>query len=49
MPHLPQVAAATIGVDEERLQLAYRLLEKWTDERSVPGGAIIVGRRGKAI
>ncbi|MBP88524.1 MAG: hypothetical protein CMJ64_17715 [Planctomycetaceae bacterium] len=49
MPHLPQVAAATIGVDEERLQLAYRLLEKWTDERSVPGGAIIVGRRGKAV
>ena len=49
MPHLPEAAAAEIALDEERLQLAYRLLEEWTDEGSVPGAAIIVGRRGKTV
>ena len=39
MMHLPQVEPSAIDLDEDRLQLAYQLLETWTDERSVPGGA----------
>lgn len=49
MPHLPQVEAATIDLDTERLEVAYQMLQDWTDEGSVPGGAIIVGRHGKTV
>ena len=49
MSQLPQVEPGEIGLDAERLQIAYNLLEKWTNgpEAPVPGGAILVGRHGK--
>jgi CubicO group peptidase (beta-lactamase class C family) len=47
--HLPTAKPEEIGLDSRRLQVAYDLLDKWTAEGSVPGGAIIVGRQGKAV
>jgi CubicO group peptidase (beta-lactamase class C family) len=40
-----------IGLDRRRLEVAYDLLEKWTTGRDapVPGGAILVGRKGKIV
>jgi len=49
MPHLPQSEPAAIGLDGERLQAAYQLLDHWTQDGSVPGGAILVGRHGKTV
>ena len=51
MPHLPYATAAEIGLDQSKLDAAYRLLEEWTigPEAPVPGGAIVVGRRGKIV
>ena len=39
------------GIDPRRLHHAYDLLEKWTTGKDapVPGGAIIVGRKGKIV
>ena len=49
--HVTRVNPQDIGLDPKQLQVAYDLLEKWTTGRDpvVPGGAIIVGRRGKVI
>jgi CubicO group peptidase (beta-lactamase class C family) len=49
--HLPVAKPEDIGIDPKRLKVAYDLLDKWTAGREapVPGGAIIVGRRGKAL
>ena len=49
MAHLPIVKPSEIGLDDGRLDVAWRLLKKWTDEGSVPGAAIVVGRRGKIV
>lgn len=51
MPHLPTVKPDEIQLDGDRLEVAYRLLDKWTkgNEPAVPGGAILVGRHGKAV
>lgn len=49
MTHLPQVDPSTINLDVKRLQVAYDLLDEWTQEGSVPGGAILVGRHGKTV
>ena len=40
-----------IGLDAARLQSAYDLLAQWTSgpQAPVPGGAIVVGRRGKMV
>src|SRR3954453_14414864 len=48
---LPQVKPQDIGIDPKRLQVAYDLMEKWTTgpKAPVPGGAILVGRNGKAL
>jgi CubicO group peptidase (beta-lactamase class C family) len=48
---LPQVKPQDIGIDPKRLQVAYDLMEKWTTgpNAPVPGGAILVGRRGKTV
>ena len=50
-PALPQVKPEDIGIDPKRLQVAYDLMEKWTTgpKAPVPGGAILVGRAGKAV
>src|SRR5438105_4547769 len=47
----PHARPEEIGIDPRRLQLAYRLPEDWTtgNDAPVPGGAIIVGRRGRAV
>lgn len=51
MPDLPYVKPDEIGLDPQRLQRAYDLLEDWTTgpNAAVPGGAILVGRRGKIV
>jgi len=48
---LPQVKPEDIRMDPKRLQVAYDLMEKWTTgpNGAVPGGAILVGRFGKAL
>ena len=38
-----------IGLDGRQLEVAWRLLKKWTDAGDVPGAAIVVGRRGKIV
>ncbi len=49
MTHLPQAAPESIGLDPARLQVAYDLLDQWTREKAVPGGAILVGRNGQTV
>ena len=51
MPQLPHVKPAEIGLDEHRLQSAFDRLEEWTSGKDapVPGGAILVGRKGKVV
>ncbi|MBC8354490.1 MAG: beta-lactamase family protein [Planctomycetes bacterium] len=49
MAHLPQVTPDAIGLDATKLDAAYDLLDSWTREGVVPGGAILVGRRGKTV
>ena len=49
MPHLPIASPDDIGLNPLRLNDAYRLLEKWTNERAIPGGSILVGRFGKTV
>jgi CubicO group peptidase (beta-lactamase class C family) len=51
MTTLPIVKPHEIALDPDRLDNAYRLLKKWTtgDKPPVPGGAILVGRRGKIV
>lgn len=49
MPHLPIAKPEEIGLDSKRLQVAYDLLEKWCADGAVPGGSILVGRRGKTV
>jgi CubicO group peptidase (beta-lactamase class C family) len=46
---LPVAKPEDIGLDSKRLQVAYDLLESWCKEGSVPGGAILVGRKGKTV
>jgi CubicO group peptidase (beta-lactamase class C family) len=49
--HLPAARPEDIGIDAKRLRAAYDLLDRWTAGRepAVPGGAILVGRRGKVL
>ena len=51
MPHLPLAKPEEIGLDPQRLQRAYDLLQKWTagQDAPIPGGTIAVGRRGKLV
>jgi CubicO group peptidase (beta-lactamase class C family) len=51
MPQLPIARPAEIGLDERRLQAAYDRLDEWTGGREapIPGGVIIVGRKGKTV
>ncbi len=51
MPYLPHATPAEIDLDSAKLQHAYELLESWTEgpQPAVPGGAILVGRRGKVV
>lgn len=49
--HLPVARPEDIGVDAKKLRTAYELLDSWTAGKGavVPGGAIIIGRRGKVL
>lgn len=51
MPHLPQATPEELGLDPRRLQTAYDILQEWTQRpgATIPGGAILVGRRGKVL
>src|SRR5687767_8365721 len=51
MSPLPYAKPAEIGLDERRLASAYDRLEEWTSgkEAVIPGGAILVGRKGKIV
>jgi CubicO group peptidase (beta-lactamase class C family) len=49
MPHLEAVRAEEIDLDQDQLDVAYKLLRQWTDQGHIPGGAILVGRRGKIV
>ena len=56
MPKLAYAKPEEIGLDASRLNAAYKLLRKWTtvSERGgvsppIPGGAILVGRKGKIV
>jgi CubicO group peptidase (beta-lactamase class C family) len=48
---LPRAKPEDLGIDPKQLRVAYALLEKWTagPDAPVPGGAILVGRNGKAL
>jgi hypothetical protein len=51
MPHLSHATPAELGLDDRRLQSAYDRLEEWTSGKAppIPGGAILVGCRGKTL
>ncbi|MFQ5732167.1 MAG: serine hydrolase domain-containing protein [Planctomycetaceae bacterium] len=51
MPSVPAANPAEIGLDADHLNTAYKLLRKWTtgDKPPIPGGAILVGRKGKIV
>ncbi|MEX0818598.1 MAG: serine hydrolase domain-containing protein [Pirellulaceae bacterium] len=49
MTHLTRTTAEALGLNETKLQTAYDLLDGWTREGAVPGGAILVGRHGKTV
>lgn len=51
LPAIPQTRPEDIGIDPKKLARAYDLLERWTTgpDAPVPGGAILVGRFGKAL
>ena len=51
LPALPLANENDLGIDPKRLAKAYDLLEQWTSgpNAPVPGGAILVGRFGKAM
>ncbi|HVX13016.1 MAG TPA: serine hydrolase domain-containing protein [Pirellulales bacterium] len=51
MPALRYAAPQEIGIDVDRLKVAYDLLQTWTsgDEPPIPGGAILVGRKGAMV
>jgi CubicO group peptidase (beta-lactamase class C family) len=47
---MPQVAIAnpeSIGIDPQRLQRVYTILQRWVETDRVPAAAICVGRRGR--
>src|SRR5688572_11832022 len=48
---LPQVEPGELRIDPRRLQVAYNLMESWAagPKAPIPGGAIMVGRAGKAL
>jgi CubicO group peptidase (beta-lactamase class C family) len=49
MAQLEHASPKAIGLDATKLHIAYDLLDEWTSEGSVPGGAILVGRNGKTV
>jgi len=51
MSYLQYEKAGRLGLDEDRLEVAFDLLDQWTRgvDAPVPGGAILVGRHGKIV
>lgn len=51
MAYLKYEKADRLGLDAERLQQAYKLVEEWTsgEDAPVPGAALVVGRHGKIV
>lgn len=48
---LPHAKPAEIGLDPEQLEVAYRLLEQWTQgpDAPIPGASLLVGRKGRVV
>src|SRR4051812_12451660 len=49
MPGIPVDRPETLGFDPARLDRAFALLRKWTDEDTVLGAGVCAGRRGRMI
>jgi CubicO group peptidase (beta-lactamase class C family) len=51
MTQLPHASPVELGLDPRRLESAYDRLEEWTSGANppIPGGAILVGRRGRTV
>lgn len=51
MPALPVVNPAEIGLDPERLERAYAILERWTagPDAPIPSAGVLIGRNGRAV
>ncbi|MCZ2343427.1 MAG: beta-lactamase family protein [Bacteroidales bacterium] len=49
--YLPHAKPEDLGLNRQQLQVAYDLLESWTHgpQAPVPGGAILVGRKGQIV
>jgi len=48
---LPHAKPAELGLDPGQLEVAYRLLEQWTEgpDAPIPGAALLVGRKGRVV
>jgi len=51
MSHLPNATPSELGLDERRLQAAYDRVDEWTTGSNppIPGGAVLVGQKGKTL
>lgn len=51
MPRLEHAQPKEIGLDADRLEVAFNLLKEWTTgpDAPIPGGSILVGRHGKIV
>jgi len=49
MPSIPPAKPSEIGIDANRLQVAYDLLRQWCDADKIPGAGLAIGRRGKML
>lgn len=46
---IPLAAPADIGIDPDRLDRAYRLLDSWIHHDLIPGAGVAIGRHGKML
>ena len=44
---LPTCSPKEVGISEERLQRAFALLQKWTEDGTLPGATALVARHGR--
>jgi CubicO group peptidase (beta-lactamase class C family) len=49
MPAVPIANPEAIGIDPQRLERAYRILQRWVETDRVPAAALCVGRRGRMV
>ncbi|MCI0640960.1 MAG: beta-lactamase family protein [Gemmataceae bacterium] len=49
MSDVPIGEPRALGIHERRLQVAFDLLRRWTEEDRIPGATLCVGRRGRML